>query len=151
MRLLLHIILVLVIRGSVSAQCDSKKLSDDCVKTFPKEFIFSKTRFIEINSPADQKNANYSVILSKGTTYVVTVYEPEKNKNQGRLVVSLYDNKDRLIISSYSLASKKYYSKITFTCNATGTYYLTYLFDGDGYKGCGASAFGFKQKVTAQR
>ena len=151
MRSLLYIIGVFVIQGSLFAQCDSKKLADACVKTFPKEFIFSKTRFIEINSSADQKNANYLVILSKGTTYVVTVYEPDKNKNQGKLVVSLYDNKDRLIMSSYSLATKKYYNKITFTCNATGTYYLAYLFDGDGFKGCGASAFGFKQKVTAQR
>ena len=129
-----------------SAQCDSKKNTDSCEAVFPKGFIFSKSRVIEIKNKNELKDAIYAVTLSKGTAYVITVYEPAKNKNDGRMVINLLDNKDRLMMSSYNIETKKYYNKIVFNCNATGKYYLGYLFDGGESKGCGVSAFGFKAK-----
>ena len=139
-------ILLISIPAICDAQCDSKKNIDSCEHRFPKGYIYSKSRVVEINNKVDLKNSIYSVNLSKGTSYVITVYESAKNKNEGKMVVNLLDNKDRLMMSSFNFETKKYYDKIIFNCNATGKYYLGYLFNGGESRGCGVSAFGFKPK-----
>ena len=148
MRLLIFLTLIAFISLPLidRAQCDSKKNLDSCESKFPKGYIFAKSRVVQINTKADLKNSIYSVNLSKGTSYVITVYEPVKNNNDGKMVVNLLDNKDRIMMSNFDFETKKYYSKIVFNCNATGRYYLGYLFNGGESKGCGVSAFGFKSK-----
>lgn len=130
---------------NVVGQCASKKFIDSCT-VFPKEYIFSKARTINIQSKKDLSNAIYAVILTKGNTYIITVCEDNNTDNEGPMVVNLLDNKDRLLMSNHNAKTDKYYNKIIFNCNASGTYHLSYLFNGGSSKGCGVSAFGFQKR-----
>ena len=128
-----------------SAQCGTKKFVDSC-SVFPKEYIFSKARTVEIKNKKDLQSSVYAIFLTKGNTYVITVCEPDISKNEGKMVVNLMDNKDRLVMSNHNVKDNKYYNKIVFNCNSSGTYYLGYLFNGGDSKGCGVSALGFQKK-----
>lgn len=127
------------------AQCASKRMIDSC-SAFPKEYVFSKSRVVEIVSKKDLKSAIFGIILNKGTTYIITVCEGASNRNDGKMVVNLFDKSDNLVMSSHNDKTNKYYSKIIFNCNSSGTYYLGYLFNGGESKGCGVSALGFLKK-----
>lgn len=143
--LVLFSILMPFIAENAAGQCGSKKFIDSCT-VFPKDYIFSKARVINIENKKDLSKSIYSVILTKGNTYVITVCEDNKANNEGPMVVNLLDNKDRLLMSNHNAKTNKYYNKIIFNCNASGTYSLAYLFNGGNSKGCGVSAFGFQKK-----
>lgn len=145
MFLFLAMTALLSIDSEIIAQCVPKKVVDSC-SVFPREYIFTKARVINIESKGDQKKSIYSVILTKGNSYVITVCEGNKKGNQGPMVVNLMDNQDRLLMSNHNVKTNKYYNKIIFNCNSSGTYNLAYQFDGNDMKGCGVSAFGFQKK-----
>jgi hypothetical protein len=143
--LLVITILITINGGDAVAQCVPKKIIDSC-SVFPKDYIFTKARVIEIKNKTDLKNSIYSVILTKGNSYVITVCEGNRGSNQGPLVINLLDNKDRVLMSNHNIKTDKYYNKIIFNCNSSGTYNLSYLFNGGESKGCGVSAFGFQRR-----
>lgn len=141
----IFLLVVVLIAQKTSAQCGVTKLVDSC-SVMPKEFMFSKSRVIEIKNKKDAKGAIYSMILTKGQNYLITICEGGKSFNKGRMVIDLLDAKDRLITSSYDPKQKKYYNKIVFNCNASGMYYLAYGFDGPENIGCGVSSIGIEKK-----
>ena len=134
MKKISHVIIILVCglltNTKLSAQCGSKKFVDSC-SAFPKECVFSKARVVQIKNKKDLQSSVYSVMLTKGTTYIITICEANASNNDGKMVVNLLDSKDHLIMSNWNNKTNKYYSKITFNCNASGTYYLGYLFNGE--------------------
>lgn len=143
-RLILVLFLGVTSSIDISAQkCGTKSFTDSC-SVFPRDYIFTKARTIKINNRKDLQAAVFRVILTKGNTYVITTCEGDSN--DGRMVVNLMDRNDKLIMSNHNIRTGKYYNKIIFNCNASGTYHLGYLFDGGDSKGCGVSAFGFKKR-----
>ncbi len=148
MKKLLFLFLVMVTMSlldkSIIAQCVPKKVIDSC-SVFPKEYIFSKARVISIESKGDVKKSVYSVILTKGNSYVITVCQG-KAAGKVPMVVNLLDNQDRLLMSNHNTKNDKYYNKIIFNCNSSGTYNLAYQFNSEDMKGCGVSAFGFQKR-----
>ena len=136
------LILTTTVQVASAQQCGSKKFIDSC-SVFPENFILSKSRVLEIKTKKDIMDAVYSVILSKGTTYLITACE-----NRGRMIVTLLDSKGNIVLSNYDEKTKKYYPKITFDCGASGSYDVHYSFEGNiNNTGCGVTSLGFKKKT----
>jgi len=117
------------------------KIIDSC-NVLSKDYIFSKSRVVEAKNKKQAESAVYSVILSKGTTYVFTACKRTDSKSD--MEVQLLDSKDRIMLTNYSAEKGKYYEKVTFNCNASGTYYLKYIFDIHNLPGKGVSTMGYK-------
>lgn len=125
------------------AQCDDEKFLDNCAALLDK-FVFVKAFNIDQGkSTKTGGEIEYSYVLSKGTSYLITICDQAENGN--RLILELYDRNKKLIVSSYNKKDKKYYPKIAYPCAATGVYYLKYRFEGNN-ENCGVSILGFDKK-----
>lgn len=124
------------------AQCDDEKFLDNCAALLDK-FVFVKSFNIEQVKSKAGEGIEYSYVLSKGTSYLITICDQAENGN--RLILELYDRNRKLIVSSYNKKDKKYYPKIAYPCAATGVYYLKYRFEGNK-ESCGVSILGFDKK-----
>ncbi len=84
-------------------------------------------------SPTDLRyKANMS--LWKNTKYRFTMCNAEDSK--GQLILSIKDESNKVVISSFDKTSGKIYSFIDFTCNKSGMYQLNYDFT-NGQQGSG--------------
>ena len=126
---------------STSMFAQKKKVVDSC-NVLSKDYIFSKSRVIEVKSKKKVTSAIYSVMLNRGTTYQITACKKSDSKSD--MEVHLLDSRDRMIMTNYNAEKQKYYSKMTFNCNASGKYYLHYIFDGQSLPGKGESTIGYK-------
>lgn len=121
------------------AQCEDEKFLDNCAAMLDK-FVFIKAFNIDADKGKAGEGTEFSYVLSKGTTYMITICDKAENGN--RLILELYDRNKKLIASSFNKKDKKYYPKIGYPCAATGVYYLKYRFEGSK-EGCGVSILGF--------
>lgn len=117
------------------------KVVDSC-DVLSKDYIFSKSRVLEVKNKKQVENAVYSIVLNKGTTYIFTACKRSDSKSD--MEVQLLDSKDRIVLTNFSSKSNKYYEKVLFNCNASGTYYLKYIFDPHNLPGKGSSTVGYK-------
>lgn len=118
-----------------------EKVIDSC-NVLSKDYIFSKSRVVEAKNKKQVEDATYSIMLNKGTTYIITACKRTDSKSD--MEVQLLDNKDHILLTNFSAQKNKYYEKVTFNCNATGTYYLKYIFDVHSLPGKGVSTVGYK-------
>jgi hypothetical protein len=72
--------------------------------------------------------------LWKNTKYRFSLCNSEDSK--GKLILSLKDNTNKVILSSFDQRTGKTYSYVDFICNKSGIYQLNYDFI-DGQQGSG--------------
>lgn len=123
------------------AQCDADKFMDNCSSKLAEGYTFLKSYTIDASKVVNGK-IEQSYCFSKDTNYLITLCGKEgENRN---MVVTLYDSNRKQLISSYDKKSGKFLPAIGVRIQATGIYYFTFSFEGDGPQ-CGGCVVGFKR------
>ncbi len=136
-RILITISLIFVITLFVNEKAYSQ-CNDDLLGTcmpsignykFLKHF---PVRLKKSKSGAPIERVKYKITLSKGNTYKIVACNAKEFP--GKVVMNLYQGM-RLVATSYDAATKKHYPGMTYTCQMSGIYNLTFNFE-DGEEGC---------------
>ncbi len=138
---ILIVLATLFYSGSLFGQCDTDIFLDKCASNLG---TFNYIKSFSVNASSRKKAIpEYSYVFSKGSTYMLIVCD--QNVNGGRMVVTLYDREHKLIASTYDEKNNKYYSDLTYPCEATGVYYIRATFEGSR-SGCGMCILGFNKE-----
>jgi hypothetical protein len=91
---------------------------------------------IQLGKAAEQNDLRYKANMSlwKNTKYRFTMCNTEDSK--GKLILSVKDDANKIVLSSYDMKTGKTYSFVDFICNKSGIYQLNYDFI-DGQQGSG--------------
>lgn len=124
------------------SQCNDQLLSL-AINQMPENFDYIKD--IKIHLKKSKKNkpplaVKQSIVLNKGMTYVI--YARNASEFDGKIIFQLHNLKGN-IASSY--VNGRHYKTITYTCTATGIYYLTSFYE-DGLEGCSVIVIAAKPK-----
>ena len=122
-----------VIQGQ-GKPCGSDAFLEECAPGLG-DYTFVKTFDVK---PKMGEKEEVSYIMSKGAKYKIVICD-QKIKGY-EMKVKLYDRNKKLIFSNYM--NSKYYPSITYTCSATGVYYIEASFKSTK-EGCGVLILGF--------
>ena len=91
---------------------------------------------IQLGKAAIQSDLRYKANMSlwKNTKYRFTLCNAENSK--GQLILSIKDESNKLILSSFNKKTGKIYSYVDFECHKSGLYQISYDFT-DGQPGSG--------------
>jgi hypothetical protein len=134
------------INSTVQAQCDQSLLENSRLEiekfTYLQHFRIKSAR----HTP-NATSAQFSVNLTKGNTYVFTAVNDRSQ--DGKAIVKLYD--DFKYYTGNETEDKRLLKGFSFSCNKTGTYYLTIKFDNSG-PGCAIVIMSMvNQKETSEK
>jgi len=104
-------------------------------------FVYIKSHDIEYTGRKDNNKHTYKVLFTSGKIYKIAIHDENKAE---RMIVTLYDQKDKEIFSNYVPATHSYFSSIMYDCKQTGMYYLGFKVQ-DGASGCGIASLSFKR------
>ncbi len=122
-------------RTEVKAQCNSQ-LVTICSSKLAKNATYLKELKVKLQAKQSGKQApvaRYSLMLSKGTHYRFSICNAKEF--EGKAIIQLYDNNDKLLGSSYLAKSKKHYPAFDFLCQKSSVYKVLISFEG-GKAGC---------------
>ena len=106
------------------------------------DFTLSKSMNIKPSSYTyGGEKLEFKYMFTKSSIYQISLCQKEKQNS--KLVVEIFNHHDKMAASSYSHSHKRYYKKIFFICKATGVYYLKYYYTG-GTPTCGVSVLGVR-------
>jgi len=137
--LLFFFVLITVKPLNTSAQCISEVFIDKCSAAL-EGFNYIKSYELE-NKKEDKKE--YSYVFSKGSTYRIIICD--ENIDGSRLIITLYDRNRKKIVSNYDVISKKHFSSITYSCSATGIYFVEYKYESRKSK-CAINILGYTKQ-----
>jgi len=114
----------------------SDSFVSSCVMGADKDTKYLKDFRIELGKTSEQNELRYktNVSLWKNTKYKFTVCNAEGSK--GQLYLTLKDETDKIVLTSYDTQTGKTYQFVDFVCNKSGIYQLNYDFT-DGQQGSG--------------
>ena len=114
----------------------SNTLVGDCVMSIGANAKYLKDFRIQLGKTTAQSELRYKTNMSlwKNTTYRFTMCNTEES--QGQLILSIKDNSNKVVLSSYNKETGKTYSFVDFVCNKSGIYELSYDFT-NGQQGSG--------------
>jgi hypothetical protein len=136
--------LLSIVVGSASAQtaCATEEFEKKCTEKISKlGFTFLKSYKID-GETSNKTKIEYQYIFTQGSNYAIAIASKDE-ENKG-LILNLYDSNRKLVASNFNSENKKYLAGISYACNTTGIYYLSFSFDGAKDK-CAASVLGFKK------
>ena len=135
------IALVAFFSNTAFAQCTTEEFEKKCVdKVNQLGFTFLKSYKID---GENKTKIEYQYIFTKGSNYLVTIASKDTD-NKG-VVLNLYDSNRKLVVSNHENETKKYMAGLSYACNTTGIYYLSFTFENTRDK-CAASVLGFKKQ-----
>lgn len=129
------IILSLQAIFSLTDNCDTSMLADECVRQMPKKFSVLKT--FPLSRRKDQTYAECSYVLTKGTRYNIGACITAKDN----LRIEVFNSKRALVAS---IVGKKKYSKLSYKCVSSGIYYLRFSTE-NSPDICGATLLSFSK------
>ena len=134
-RLLFTISLLLSIAFTLASQTSDSFVSS-CVMNAGKDVKYLKDFRVELGKASGQNELRYktNVSLWKNTKYRFTMCNAEGST--GQLYLSLKDDTNRIVLTSYDKRTGKTYQYVDFVCNKSGIYQLNYDFT-DGQQGSG--------------
>lgn len=118
--------------------CSTDNLRNTCVAKLSEGFNFLKSYAIDSEDGSKQK-VEYSYVFTRGTQYMINLCTEESAATG--IVINLLDGSRNKVASSNVNGQRV--SVISFPCNATGIYYIQYIFDSKDQ--CGGSALGFRR------
>jgi hypothetical protein len=126
----------LLITGVMSHGQTADPLVSNCAINAGANAKYLKDFRVQLGKAASPTDLRYKANMSlwKNTKYRFTMCNADDSK--GQLILSIKDESNKVIISSYDKASGKTYSFIDFTCNKSGMYQLNYDFI-NGQQGSG--------------
>lgn len=120
----------------ISYSQTSDPLVTSCVMNAGNNAKYLKDFRIQLGKSDNQSDPRYKVNMSlwKNTKYRFSMCNADGSK--GQLILSIKDDTNKLILSSYDKKSGKTYPYVDFICNKSGIYQLNYDFI-DGQQGSG--------------
>lgn len=134
-RYLITISLLLSIGLVLSGQSSDPFVSK-CVMNAGNDAKYLKDFRIQLGKASEQNNLRYKANMSlwKNTKYRFTLCSTDDSK--GQLILSITDDANKVILSSYDKKTGKTYPFVDFICNKSGIYQLNYDFT-EGQQGSG--------------
>jgi len=134
-RYLITISLLLFIGLVLSGQSSDPFVSK-CVMNAGNDAKYLKDFRIQLGKAAEQNDLRYKANMSlwKNTMYRFTMCSTDDSK--GKLILSIKDDANKVILSSYDNKTGKTFPFVDFVCNKSGIYQLNYDFT-DGQQGSG--------------
>jgi len=132
------------VRSVTLPACEAEKFCAQCVTQLPSDFSFVKSYELD-GDGGNKRKMEYSYVFTKGTLYRLNICSGVEGVAGGTdgIIVILYDSKRNAIASN--LAGKDMASSLTYSCNATGVYFIQFVLD-KSTTFCGGSALGFKRE-----
>lgn len=124
--------------SKLSSQCNPDNFANACIPKLASGFNFLKS--YKVDGDGGKDKVEYSYVFTKGTQYMINLCA-NGDATDG-IVVSLFDSGRNKVITNK--IGGQFVSAISYSCGATGIYYIQYTFDGSANK-CGGSALGFKR------
>lgn len=120
----------------VAAVAQTDALVTNCVMNAGPNAKYLKDFRIQLGKAASQGELRYKANMSlwKNTKYRFTMCNTDGSK--GQLILTIKDDTNKTILSSYDQKTGKSYSFIDFICNKSGIYQLSYDFI-EGQQGSG--------------
>lgn len=133
-------IIALILNTTLSsAQCSAVEKANGCISTLQDGYTFLKTFKVDGHDGAKAK-VEYSYVFSKDTQYFLNICTDGEITDG--IIVTMYDSKRQMVSTNFYKG--KFYPDLTYPCNATGIYYLTFTFQ-ESQNYCGGSVLGFKR------
>jgi len=133
-----HLItLVLLIATVILAKGQSTDpLVSSCLSSAGPGAKYLKDFRVQLGKTADAADFRYKAQMSlwKNTKYRFTMCNSEGS--EGKLILSIKDDANKLVLSSYDQKTGKIYPYVDFICNRSGIYQISFDFTG-GKQGSG--------------
>jgi hypothetical protein len=129
----LSFLLLLMISGRAYSQCGT--LLDVCHGRLENaRFLRSWPIQLPHSKPGEQiQQVSYKMALSSGTTY--KIFACNANEFPGKVIISIRNHNDDLVITSYLIEQKRHLPIILFPVAMSGMYTFSFYFE-DGLEGC---------------
>ena len=126
----------LITTGALSYGQTADLLVSNCAINAGANAKYLKDFRVQLGKAANPTDLRYKANMSlwKNTKYRFTLCNADDSK--GQLILSIKDESNKVIVSSFDKTSGKTYSFIDFTCNKSGMYQLNYDFT-NGQQGSG--------------
>lgn len=130
------IVLTFLLIGVVSYGQTTDPLVSNCAINAGANAKYLKDFRVQLGKAANPNELRYKANMSlwKNTKYRFTMCNADDSK--GQLILSIKDETNKVVLSSYDKTSGKTYPFIDFTCNKSGMYQLNYDFI-NGQQGSG--------------
>jgi len=134
-RYLLTVSLLLAFGCLLTGQSSDAFVSN-CVMNAGNDAKYLKDFRIQLGKAAAQNDLRYKANMSlwKNTKYRFTMCSTEDSK--GKLILSIKDDANKVVLSSFDQKTGKTYPFVDFVCNKSGIYQLSFDFT-DGQQGSG--------------
>jgi len=128
MKNILFTLSLLLITGYFSFGQSTDPLVSKCLTNAGSEAKYLKDYRVQLGKSTEQSGLRYKANISlwKDMKYRFTMCSAEDSK--GQLILSVTDEANKVVISSFDKKSGKTYASIDFTCNKSGIYQISYDF-----------------------
>ena len=132
----LILLLLLLITGFTVKGQTTDPLVSKCVMNAGPDTKYLKDFRVQLGKAATAGEPRYKTQMSlwKNTKYRFSMCNSDDS--QGKLFLSIKDNTNNVVLSSYDPKTGKIYPYVDFICNKSGIYQLNYDFT-DGQQGSG--------------
>lgn len=130
------LLLFLLTLGVLSFGQTTDPLVSNCAMNAGANAKYLKDFRIQLGKAAVQSELRYKANMSlwKNTKYRFSMCNSEESK--GQLILSIKDDANKIVLSSFDQKTGKIYPYVDFTCNKSGIYQLNYDFT-NGQQGSG--------------
>jgi len=130
------IILLILATGFLARAQSSDPLISNCVMNAGSNTRYLKDFRVQLGKGSRAGEMRYKAQMSlwKNTKYRFSMCNSDDS--QGQLILTIKDESNKVVLSSYDQNTKKVYPFIDFICNKSGIYQISYDFTG-GEKGSG--------------
>ena len=129
-------LIFLLALGVLSFGQVSDPLISDCATNAGADARYLKDFRIQLGKSSNQDELRYKANMSlwKNTRYRFTMCNAENSK--GQLILTIKDDANKVILSSFDKKSGKIYTFVDFECQKSGIYQISYDFS-NGQQGSG--------------
>lgn len=128
MKKTLFIMMLLVSGCLLSSAQSSDPLVSSCVLNAGSNAKYLKDFRIQLGKTSELNDFRYKAKMSlwKNTKYRFSMCNSDNSK--GQLIITIKDETNKLVLTSYDKKTGKVYPFVDFTCNKSGVYELNYDF-----------------------
>lgn len=125
-------------------KCNIKQFKDKCITALQRQRGYTFLKSYPLDGQGGvKKKIKYSYILSRGTTYILTM--ANRRADSRGISVTISTSSGKTLLNSYDENKKKFHSTVGFNPKVTGVYYFTFEFQ-KTRNYCAASVLGFKRR-----
>jgi hypothetical protein len=135
---LFGLLFLLLASGILSGQTSIDPLLSNCLSTTGPTAKYLKDYRIQLGQGTSNSAFRYKAKMSlwKNTRYRFTLCTADNSK--GRLILSIWDETNKIVLSSFDQNTGAIYPFVDFICNKSGVYQVGFDF-ADGQSGSGVS------------